>query len=245
MYERPNSPLSVGGVLDDGFKLLKAAFVRLLFLSLLSAVFSAVPELIPGAGDSAMALVLIAVAVGFQLLIFNALVARVHAISQSRDLSVGESLRIGLARVLPVLACGFLYVVAILLGFVALIIPGIILGLSLSFAMFLVVTDDMGPIEALKASHSLVWGKWWHTAMIAGVVFFIFIGFFFVVGLLTALLVSVSPNEGVFAVVALLLFGFLSVLVNPVYYSFYIALLNDLKLRKQGSDLDDRIESLE
>lgn len=51
--------------------------------------------------------------------------------------------------------------VALILGFLALIIPGIILALAFSFAAPLVVEKDLGPIEALKESMRLTKGHRW------------------------------------------------------------------------------------
>lgn len=51
--------------------------------------------------------------------------------------------------------------IALILGFLALIVPGIILALAFSFAAALVVEKDMGPIQALKESMRLTKGHRW------------------------------------------------------------------------------------
>lgn len=58
----------------------------------------------------------------------------------------------GADRFLPVLACNFLRIVGVLLGFVALVVPAFILGCGWAFAIFYVVDADMGPVQALRAS---------------------------------------------------------------------------------------------
>ncbi len=58
----------------------------------------------------------------------------------------------GASKFLPVFASLLLVMLAILAGYVALIVPGIILGLGLMFAQFFVVDADMGPIDAMRAS---------------------------------------------------------------------------------------------
>jgi len=47
------------------------------------------------------------------------------------------------------------------LGFVLLIIPGIIIAVWFSFASFVVVNENLSPIAALKASRNYVRGKFW------------------------------------------------------------------------------------
>jgi uncharacterized membrane protein len=58
----------------------------------------------------------------------------------------------GADRLLPFFAVQLLYGLAVLLGFIALIVPAVILGLGLSLGMWYVVDAKMGPIEALSAS---------------------------------------------------------------------------------------------
>lgn len=55
----------------------------------------------------------------------------------------------------------FLYGVIVALGFLCLIIPGFILIARLSLYGYLIVDENMGPIEALKASWHLVKGVTW------------------------------------------------------------------------------------
>ena len=57
----------------------------------------------------------------------------------------------GAGRFLPLLGVLFLTLLAVMLGYALLIVPGIILALGLSFAQFYVVDQKMGPIDALKA----------------------------------------------------------------------------------------------
>lgn len=248
MYQRPTSPLSVGGVLDDGFKLLKVSYTRLLAVSLVSALVTLLPEFMSVSPEdmASTGLWLMLISMPLQILLFAALVARTDAIANNEELSLAGSMGVGLKRFIPMFICGVIYVIAVLAGMIALIVPGLIIGLSLSFAMYLTVTDEMGPLEALKESHGLVWGNWWHTAAVAGVVVFIVMGSYFLLGFVSALMTGVASGE-VESAGPLMLIGMtlLTTLLTPIMYAFYIALLNDLKLRKQGDDLDDRIGALE
>jgi len=69
----------------------------------------------------------------------------------------GESPEFGLLfsggdRLLPFLGAYFLMGIAVSIGYVFLIVPGVILALGLSLTFFFVVDQNMGPIDALKAS---------------------------------------------------------------------------------------------
>lgn len=252
MYQKPTSPLSIGGVLDDGFKLIRASYKKLLALSFVSSIAGMLPELIPGGSsladpDPTAQLIPLLILMPLQIILFGALIAQANAVAESEEISLGEAVRVGLGRFLPLILCGFLYVIAVLLGFIALVVPFVILSLSLSMSMYLVVTDNMGAVESLKASHNLVWGNWWRTAALLVVVMFIVVAGFMIVGLVGAVIgggAAAMEAESI-GIVALALLTLLTALVNPLMYAFYIAILNDLKLRKQGDDLDDRIGALE
>ncbi len=58
----------------------------------------------------------------------------------------------GGSKFLPTFAVLMLTIFAILIGYVFLIVPGVILGLGLMFSQFFVVDADLGPIDAMKAS---------------------------------------------------------------------------------------------
>lgn len=51
--------------------------------------------------------------------------------------------------------------IAIILGFIALIIPGIILGILFMFVGYLVIDQDLKPMDALKRSWALTKGNRW------------------------------------------------------------------------------------
>lgn len=63
-----------------------------------------------------------------------------------------EMLLSGSDRLLPMLGVTFLYYLAVLGGTLALVVPGIILGVGLYFSLFFIADTNMGVMEALKAS---------------------------------------------------------------------------------------------
>ncbi len=67
---------------------------------------------------------------------------------------------------LPYLAVKIITTVAVLVGLVLLIIPGIIVALTVIFATYLVIDKNMGPIESLKESARLTKGHKWGLFML-------------------------------------------------------------------------------
>jgi hypothetical protein len=137
-----------------------------------------------------------------------------------------------------------LWSLALVLGLVLLVIPGIIVAITLSLVWCGVVLENLGPVNALKRSHHLVWpGEWWRTFVIVSVPMVI---------LFTAILALYIPLEfikdlvrsnTVMSVIQNIGEVIIYTLTTPMLYAVLIALYHDLKLRREGSDLFRRIEA--
>jgi hypothetical protein len=103
-----------------------------------------------------------------QALIISPLVTAMHVLvvlglSRGEHPDLGGALRAGL-RVLPVVVVAVvLYGLAVVLGLIALIVPGIWLSVSLYFAAQAAVVDDARGPNALRRSFELVRDNWWRT----------------------------------------------------------------------------------
>ncbi len=64
-----------------------------------------------------------------------------------------------LRRFWAYLGASLLVALAVLAGLILLIVPGIIVGLALSFALYVVIDKDLGPVEAFKESMRLTKGN--------------------------------------------------------------------------------------
>jgi hypothetical protein len=254
MYQRPDAPLSIGGVLDDGFRLLKSSFGKLFLLALISSFFGQIPNYFIGGTPAeqleavtSTALPWLGISFLLSLIFYGALIARVQAVANGENLSMGGAIGVGAGRFFPMLACFILYSLAVAAGILALVIPGIILSLSLIFAPYLVITDRLGPVAAIKRSHNLVWGNWWRTAGILTVVIFIIIAAYFLMGLLAALQAAFGTGgaDGGPSFFVYIFAALMAAIISPLVYAFSMSILNDLKLRKEGADLDARMGEIE
>jgi len=68
-------------------------------------------------------------------------------------------------RLPALLATELLYLLAVMVGGVFCVLPGIWLGVMLLPALPRVATRDVGPIDALRDAHALVSGRWWRVAL--------------------------------------------------------------------------------
>lgn len=170
MYQAPEAPLSVAGVLDDGFLLFRAAFKDAFPLSFGGALLSAPlrAELwsaasldvraIPGL---LLSLVLLA-ALG--LITTGGVLARIAAVAGGDRLSLAGALALALRRLPAMIGAAVASSFTILVGLLALVLPGVYLAVALMFALVAVVVERCGPIASLRRSSELVRGHWGHAA---------------------------------------------------------------------------------
>lgn len=150
----------------------------------------------------------------------------------------------GLSRFFPLSLLVLLWTLGVMLGFLALIIPGILLCLMWAVAMPCCVVERTGPIRSLGRSRELTRGVRWKLfglfletlviiiifAAFFGVVFFALAGF---EELAQALQEAASPPWPLLAfqaVISGVQFAFFSVLVVVTYYH--------LRRHKEGVDID-------
>jgi hypothetical protein len=259
MFNYATQPLSIGKVLDNGIRLCITSFPAIALFAFLAAVIMTLPSFFapppPQAGETvdvgqmvttSLLPSLLAMLVGF--IFMTAMIVRINATAQSREVGLGAALGIGLKKLLPVYIGMILYVIAIMAGMVVLIIPGLILMMSLAFYQMLIVLDDNRTIEALRTSHKLVWGNWWRTTTVFLVPGVFYIVIYTILGLVMGMFIpfaDIANGEGAGSLqlgIGIMMIA-VSTFTMPLFYSIALTQLNDLKLRKQGLDLEERISA--
>jgi hypothetical protein len=203
------------------------------------------------------------------VLCYTAIVLRIAGVAANLGVSLGGSLASAL-RLLPRLMMQILlFFIAIFVAGIALAILGAIGGAiaggskvatalifiiiflvaafvfgRVFFATMALIIDDAGPAESIGISWRLTRGYWWRCAGLLLVLFVIGLVFTLVAGFL-ALAIGAVLGKGLMATGVSQL---VSLLVNAVLGSLYpavlIAILYDLKLRKEGGDLLGRVDAL-
>lgn len=264
MISLPKEPQSIGKVLDTGFRLYTKSLKQAFILAAIPSIIGGLPYLAAGVmpniaggpdfmkpGIMVALVIFIIAAVVINLTFYNGIIFRIWGIATSKDPGFTESIAQGLRLFFPVLFGSILYALAIMIGSVLLIIPGIILMLSLMFYSVLIVTKRETSMAALKHSHRLVWGNWWRTMIIFTVPAIIAVVLFSVVSFaevsLLAAMADISPEHPDFETTFNFYYSMINVVVNgllmPMYVSVMLANFNDLTLRKEGSDIHERIDA--
>lgn len=264
MAIQPAQPQTIGGVLDTTFQLYKASVVNVWILCLLGALGGALPSLymvFGGAANPADPLAAFSMmskpgywlanlaTIILSLWSMGAVYLKVHAIGTDAELSLGEALTGALRKVPSLFVAGLLFGIALTIGLILLVIPGLILMVSLMLCFNLVLFEDKGPVAALTGSHNLVWGNWWRTLAVLSVGFILVMVIYMAVGLVFGVaipLVGLGAGDPLmFGLISGVVIGVLASLVlTPFYVSMGIALYWDLKMRKEGGDLAARVGAL-
>jgi len=90
------------------------------------------------------------------------------------------------------LGASILLALAVAIGFVLLIVPGIILGLMFMFTTFVVIERELGPIDAMSESHRLTRGHKWQ--LFGLVLLLLLINLLGLLALVVGLLVSIPVS---------------------------------------------------
>jgi hypothetical protein len=155
---------------------------------------------------------------------FAALLNKVHKLDEPMTLK--QAFMSAKPLIVPLIVVGFLAGLFSLIGFLLLVIPGIIVAVWLSFSYYIVVNENKTGMEALKASKAYVQGYWWP-----------------VFGRLILVVIIVAVLSGVFSTIfgffdknlGALVNGIISLALAPFVLLYQYNLYLDVKRVKGGT----------
>ncbi|MGH8217540.1 MAG: hypothetical protein ACREUT_03065 [Steroidobacteraceae bacterium] len=268
-YVAPSAPQSIGGVIDDAIRLFRASWSRCWLLAVIPGLAGvlftlALPISVPTNVKPSLVSILHTYAsmftlrvVGLYVLITivsvifqGAVLAREAAIAAGHETaSAADAVGIGLRRVLWMILGGILFSIVVLIGFVALIVPGIWLWGRLMLWVPALFVDDQNAIDGLGTSWRLTRSNWWRCTAIATVaiiIAFVLALVFSFAGSIAAGIVGAPSHMGLRT--RTLLIQIFSLAGNAIYIpliaAMWIAMYKDLRLRREGGDLASRAAAL-
>ncbi len=188
--DRGDGKLSAGTVWTLTYRTFRQSpwpFIALGFLPVPFSVLAALPKLIVGREGAVAVTLSVLVTLAQYFVQFIGQIATVYGASRRLagvSFTLGEALGVAVRRFLPLLAVGLMVGLVVILGFLLLVIPGLIAAVMLVLAVPACVIERSGPVASLNRSLYLTKGNRWR-----------------IVGAL--LLVVVLPLFGSFAVVGL------------------------------------------
>lgn len=239
-------PLSVGEILDVSFTLYRRHFATLGTVAVLCSGLPVLLSLyIEASGGVLQNLPLTLVYyVGFTVLSSIATAATVFVVSESylgRPLPALAALRRATPLIGRLIVCSLLLAIVVGFGLVLFLIPGIVLlcGLVLAFPS-LVLEPGISPTSALSRSWSLTRGSRWRMlGLVVTLVILLYVPIV-AIGAMAALVLPTGGGGGPLnpGLVALAVVGVMQMLLYPLLYCVLTVAYYDLRVRKEGFDLE-------
>jgi len=182
----------------------------------------------------------------------GAVTRAVTDVALGRPATIGSVLRETLARYFPLLgfvALVFLifivWVIAVAIGFVLLVVPGlavvfggVYLAVRWSLSVAAMMAEDIGPIRGMSRSWNLVSGQWWRTLGIILIVLIMRAIIGAALGFLFGIIAGVAASGDIQLAVVAVGSTILGAIISPLVTIAIVLLYFDLRVRKEGLDLD-------
>lgn len=155
----------------------------------------------------------------------TALINRVNKLDQPMTLS--QAFTNAKPLIWPMFLTGLLVAIFTIIGLILIVIPGIIVGVWLSFSLYIVVAENKSGMEAIKASKAYVQGYWWPIfgrALVIGIIIAVISG---VIGAIANAIIGIRLGTLIQDIVGLGL--------APLAILYQYAVYLDIKKIKSGS----------
>lgn len=128
-------------------------------------------------------------------------------ILERRSIDLSETLNFTVSRLPSLLGAGIVTGILIVVGFICLVVPGIILAIMFSVVVPAIVIERAGALESLSRSRRLVGGRWLKT-----------FGFLLVIGIIILVATLIfGAISSVFGSARWIVSSVLGALVSPIY----------------------------
>ena len=249
-------PLSVGEILDTSFSLYRRHFAALATVALVCTGVPLVLRLFLETSGGIFSNLTLGILYAISLVVLNLVAtgATVFIVSESylgRPLSAREALNRATPYIGRILICSLLMALVVGLGFLLLLIPGIILAVGLALAIPAVVLEPRSSASAaLSRSWELTRGARWR---IFGLGVTLLVLLYIPVVAITGLLALVLPTASgeafgptsISTVAAIAVGGIVQMFIYPLFYCVLTVTYYDLRVRKEGFDLELLASSLQ
>lgn len=250
----PPRPQSIGEILDAAFRIFQATLWKCVpygLAAMLAAQAANVYDLLRGVAPRGFGVndpvwwTLYLLGAFGTLVCWSAILLRQHAMLRGEPVSTARELGQTLRRAPALLALVVAMLLAAAVGFAAFVIPGVYLSVALPLAWPAFVIEQRGPLEALRVSLQLTRGQWWRTAGVLTIGFTIVLVFVFGVTI-TAVALPLAGGADVAVTTAVIAAVFIAMaaLGAPFFAALLIATHGDLQVRRNGLDLEQRLETL-
>jgi hypothetical protein len=266
----PQRPLSIGEIVDAAFRIFRATVVKCLLYALLAVIAQQLPNiysLLRGRGLTGSILasmhdpVWVSLYVAGTLvgvLLWSAILLRQYAMATGGEAGAGQALGTALRRLPAMVLLGVLCGAAIgwwflpgllfsrplrVLVWVLMAVPASLVMVALSVAWTTLLVSGRGPAASIAHSWRLTSGSLWRLTGVYTVGLFIVLVIYFVLGVVTTLVSVLLARDDIAVITAAMgtLVVIMTAVATPFYCALALAVFGDLRVRREGTDLAQRI----
>lgn len=219
----PAKRISVGEVISETFSIYGQNLGALLGSAIVVfIVVGFIAGILQGAGGFILILLASAVRIAGNALYAGFVVKLVEDTRDGRrDFGVGDLFSAAAPFILPLIGFGILFAIGVTVGFVLLVVPGLILLTFWSVGAPAIVVEGIGPIDAFGRSWQLVRGNAWP---VFGALFVVFLIVILIGVVLGAIATPIGDGEAATYIAAIIS----SALTAPIYAIAVTVLYYDL-----------------
>jgi hypothetical protein len=251
----PPRPQAVGEILDSAFRIFRATLLKCLPYAIVSLLVGQLAniysllrgrpltQLLPTEADPLWWLLAFVGSV-VVLALTAAIVRRQCAIASGLPLPERE-LVTALRLVPGLFAVTLLTVLATMVGLVLFVIPGLYILTRLACSSTAYLLTGRGVFESLSYSWQLTEGNVWRLSLIFTVYVVLIIVFYLLASVIAAMVAVPFALNDIALITAVTSAVMVAVgsIVRPFYTAILLAVFGDLTVRKEGTDLAERISS--
>lgn len=272
MEQQQFEPMSVGTIVDKTFRIYRHNFVRFITivavvqvpLGLINLLLTAVtyggvsqeatgrPGVPPGPEVADLAVIMITAVITLLLAVVGGMLcqgALIKSVSESylgREISVGQAYGFVLPRILTLVGASIMVSLVVGFGFLLLVVPGVIFGLWFYLTTPCIVVEGQGAVDGMSRSRALVSGNLGKVFLVGLLVFLIGMVISMPFGMFSQLCTMFFLRNNVMLSAFVQQFGnvIAQTLAAPIGACAFILLYYDLRIRKEGFDLEMLAQSM-
>jgi hypothetical protein len=237
-------PLSAGEIIDVSFQLYRRHFAALATVALVCSGLPVLVNVFIEASGGPFANLSLSLVYLILLTVLSSVgtAATVFIVSESylgRALGSGEALSRAAPLLSRLIVCSILFTLAVLAGLLFFFFPGIIAGVGLILAFPALVLENLTPGAALGRSWNLTRGfRWRMFGLVVTLMVLLYVPIMALSGVATMMVARASGSGGASSLVAVLLGAVIQLLVYPLFYCVLTVAYYDLRVQKEGFDLE-------
>lgn len=176
-YCLPSTPQSTWQLIKTAVAIWKSTFLRVVIFSIIIELLSNILLLDNFYVSNKYIVLALMIAISIVTCVANiSIIYCMDKLVHNQDTNFYQNLLIGAKKLLPFIAVSIIYALAVLIGTLLLIIPGIMASIYLIFVFYLIIIDkNISIINCIKSSYELVRGRWWHTSWVISIMLLWFI----------------------------------------------------------------------